>query len=900
MRNPSGWRRLFRLAESPAHNESSDSEEIRFHFEELVARYRREGLGEAEAEDRARARLGAPEDLQAGLRAGVPARYRRRRWHEFLSTLRFDLRLGQRSLRRAPLFSLLAVLTLALGIGSATVIFSVVNAVLIRPLPYPDAGELVQVMQRAEDGSGSIPVSQGLFLALREQATTLTGLAAADFVTFEVSGGEVPVQEPGIMTTGDLFTLLGARPALGRFFTREEERAGSNGVAVLSYATWQSLLGGDPGVIGRRLRVSPTYQYGPPRNLPAEVTVIGVLPEDFVSPYGNTRIFTPLGIDEDRINMAQSYLWLLGRLRPGDSIESARGELDVILQGTDPELRGTRGNEEENEGVSLTPLWEIQRGYLQNTLRLFFAAVGLLLLVGCANIANLLLARGAGRDREMAVRLALGASRLRLVRILLGESLLLAGAGIAAGLGLAWGGIRLLVSVYPSTILQRTGVGLDPTVLLFAAGAGALSVLLFGLVPALQTSRVNLAPVLHRSGRALSAGRSQRRLRSVLLVVEVALAVVLTTGTALLLRSLHNMMNVPFGFEPRELVLMQLPLDPAVYPEREQRLELGRRLAERIAALPEVAYAGSFDYLPFEGAAPGIYFRVPDHPDPERQQPSLALLRTAGPGALEALGATLLAGRWFEEGDWALQPQVAIIDRVMAEQYWPDGDAVGRQLEPITQTPWPPVTVVGVVENMRLIQFVPDGHPGIILPTCLSRSAGMVVRTRLEPENISALLRGAVAEIDPAIFTGDIRFMESVLQGASSTERFRAILLSLFGGLTLLLALVGVYGVHNYTVAQRTHELGLRMTLGARRAGLLRLVLLEAAGLSGLGILIGTGTALALNRLIRGFLFDMSPTDTVTYAGVALAILVVTGLAGLIPAWRAASRVDPMMAMRVE
>ncbi len=899
MRNPSGWRRLFRLAESPAHQECADSEEIRFHYEELVAKYRREGLSETEAEHRARARLGSVEDLQAGLRNGVPARRRRRRWREFLSNLHFDLRIGLRSLRRTPAFTLLASLTLALGIGAVTIIFSVVNAVLIRPLPWDDPDTLVQVMERVEHVSPTVPISQGLFLALRERSTTLAGLAAADFINFSVIGGEEPVQESGIMTTAEFFTLLGARPHLGRLFTREEEAAGTNGVAVLSYAAWQSLFGGDPGIVGRRIRITPTYEYGPPRHLPPEVTVIGVLEEDFASPYGDTRIFVPLGTDTDRLNLAQAYLWMMGRLRPGVSIESARSELDVIVQGTDLEFRGTRGNQEWDDGVTLTPMWEIQRGYLQDTLRLFFAAVGLLLLVGCANVANLLLARGAGRGREMAVRLALGASRRRLVRNLLIESGLLAGAGIAAGLGLAWGGIRLLVPLYPGTVLQRTGFGLDPTALLFAAGAGALSVFLFGLVPALLVSRVHLAPTLHQSGRALSAGRSQRRLRGVLLVAEVALAVVLTTGTALLLRSLHNMMNVPFGFKPDHLVLMQLPLDPAVYPEREQRFELGRQLQERLSALPEVEYAGVFEYLPFEGTAPGVYFQIPDHPDPERQQPSLALLRTAGPGALEALGATLLAGRFFEAGDWALQPQVVIIDHVMAEKYWPDGDAIGRQIHLITRSQWPPVTVVGVVETMRLFQFGLDGNPGLFLPTSISRSAGMVVRTRLEPEDLTAHLRAAVAEIDPDLPSGDLRFMESVLRGASSSERFRAILLSIFGGLTLLLALVGVYGVHNYTVAQRTHELGLRMTLGARRAGLLRLVLFEAGLLSGLGIVIGSGTALALNRLIRGFLFNMSPTDTLTYAGVALAILVVTGLAGLLPAWRA-SRVDPMVTLRTE
>lgn len=774
-----------------------------------------------------------------------------------------------------------------------------VNAVLIRPLPYEDPDGLVQIMERVETVSPTIPVSQGLFLALREQTTTLAGLAASDFVTFSVIGGEEPVQEPGVMTTADFFTLLGARPELGRFFTREEETAGSNGVAVLSFGAWQSLFAGDPEVIGRRIRLITTYQYGPPRSLPEEVTVIGVLGEDFVSPYGNTRIFVPLGIQGERENRMHQYLWLLGRLGPGTTAETARAEMDVIVQGVDPQFRGTRGNEDWDNGVTLTSFWEVQRGYLRSSLQIFFVAVGLLLLVGCANIANLLLARGAGRGREMAVRLAIGASRRRLVRTLLIENALLAAVGIAVGLFLTWVGIRLLVAVYPSAVLQRTGVGLDLPVLLFAAGVGAVSVLLFGLAPALQTSRVSPGTTLQTGGRTLSASRGQRRLRSTLLVIEVSLAVILTVGTGLLLRSLHNMMHVELGFEPGNLIMMQLPLDPSAYPAREHQLEFGRQLHERLTALPEVEQAGSFDFLPFSGAAPGIYFQIPDHPDPERQQQTMGLLRTAGPGALEALGARLLTGRWFEEADLAITPDVVIIDRTLAERYWLDGDAVGRRINLITRTPWPPVTVIGVVETMRLLDFGSDGNPGLFFPTHYSQSAGVVVRTRFEPADFAERLRAVVADLDSDIPRGDIRIMETVLRDSSSTQRFRAILLGFFGGLTLLLALVGVYGVHNYTVTQRTHEIGLRMTLGARRSGLLRLILFEAGRLTGLGIVLGIGASLALNRLIRSFLFNLSPTDLLTYAAVAVAILIVTGIASLLPAWRA-SRVDPVVTLRVD
>ena len=860
--------------------DSELEEELRYHLEREIELNLRGGMTPEEARRAALRAFGGVEQARELCREARGVRMFQDLWQ--------DLRYGARKLRKSPGFTLVAVMTLALGIGANTAVFSVVNAVLLRPLPYKDPERLVRLSEYSEK-IPEISVSYPNFLDWREQQTSFELMAAMQPGSYNLSGEGEPERLAGGHVSPEFFKVLGVEPALGRSFTEEENRPGVGRVAVISHSLWQRRFGSDPGILGRALTLN-----GEP------YTVVGVTRRGFV--YGApTDVYVPLGSLVDRQMLMRdnhSGIYVLARMKPGVTAEGALREMQTIAA----RLAGN--------GVALRPLSEFFVGDVRPALLVLLGAVGLVLLIACANVANLLLARAATRGREIALRTALGASRLRVMRQLLVESVLLSLAGGAAGLLLAVWGVGFLRTAAEENLPPTAEVGLDSNVLLFTFLVSILTGIVFGFAPALQASRADLNSALKEGARSQTGGRSRQRVRSALIVAEVALSLLLLIGAGLLLKSFAHLREAPLGFEPAGLLTMQVsrsvgkgqpPAGAAAYFDQ---------MRERVGALPGVKAVAYGEGLPQLGASVTIA-GVDGRHRLEQYEGSLAVRYITSPGYLEAMGIRLVRGRFFDERDTLKSQRVAVVDEELARALFPGEDPIGQRLAGFASEGIPPAEIVGLVEHVNnygvseteavkpQVYFAFKQIPERVVGDVIGRGVFVTARTEGDPAALAPAVRRESSAIDPAQPVYRVRTMEEVMAGSIATQRLSATLLAFFAAVALLLAAVGIYGVMSYMVTQRRHEIGVRLALGAQGRDVLRMVVGQGMLLTLVGLGLGLAGALALTRLMASLLYGVSATDPYIFAAVPLVLAAVALLSNLVPA-RRAMRVDPLVALRHE
>jgi putative ABC transport system permease protein len=799
-----------------------------------------------------------------------------------------DLRYALRTLLRSPGFTVVAVLTLALGIGANTAIFSVVNAVLLHPLPFRDADRVAMVwLDNPPLGIRQDITSYPAFSDWREQNRVFSDMAAFRPHEANLTGEFEPERIARTAVTASFFSVLGVAPVQGRGFTTEEEQQGNDGVAVLGHGLWQRRFGGDPGMVGRTVQMNEQ-----------EFTVVGIAPPGFDFPV-ESDVWIPLAPGEE-IREARGAFWLytIGRLQPGVTIDAAQREMSGIA--------ARLGEEYEvlsPYGVYVQPVRDYLVGDVRSALLVLLGAVAFLLLIASANVANLLLARASAREREIAVRTALGAGRRRIAAQLLTESGVLALAGGALGLLFAFGGVRLLKVLSPTDLPRIELIQVDATVLGFTFLLALLTGIAFGLVPSLQLSGTDLAGSLREGGRGMAGSRRSRKTRKALVVGEVALALVLLIGAGLLIQSFSRLRSVDPGFQPENVLTVRLALGGSQYNEPARVIGFYDQLLGRVEEMPGVSSAAAASDILLPELATSATVTIEGRATSAAEEAMEVPIDAVTPGFFRTFGTPLLRGRDFEPMDAEDSPRVAIINETMARRYWPDTDPIGKRFRygsgEDNQSPWR--TVVGVVADARRSGLEQEARPSTFLPHRQRPSSSMtlLLRTTADPLSLVSALRREVREIDPNLPVAEIATLESLLSERLAQRRFNTVLLGVFSVLALLLASVGIYGVIAYTVSQSTREIGIRMALGARSGNVLRLVLGQVVVLLMLGIAVGVAGALALSRTLSGMLYGMSATDPGTYLGIAAFLAAVALLASYLPA-RRASRVDPIIAMRAE
>ena len=851
------------------------AEELASHLALHLEDNLRAGMSPEEARRQALIKLGGVTQTQE--------LHREQRGIPMLETLLQDLKFGLRVLRRNPGFSLIAILTLALGIGANTTMFSVVNAVLLRPLPFPEPERLMLMQGK---GSGSFEGrGPGYFAApdfrdLATQNRSFAQLGAYSTNTFNLSGGSEPERVNGVSISASLLPTLGVQPLLGRNLTAEEDREGGEKVVLLSHGLWQRQFGADASVIGRAVRLDEQ-----------RYTVIGVLPPGLNFP-SDTELFVPLALRASDLSNYDLYiLKLIARLRPGVTRQQADAELATIIK---PGERGPRFS-----SVRVISLQGALVGDVRMMMLVLMGAVGFVVLIACANLANLLLTAATRRQKEIAVRLSLGASRSRVVRQFLTESLLLAALGGLAGLALAWWGMAFVNALLPDTIPRNGEISVDWRVLAFNFTLSVAAGLLFGTLPALRASQMALTEALKAGSQTLGGGFGASRLRASLVVSQVALTVVLLTGAGLMIRSFVRLQQTPLGFRPERLLTARIELPRSAYTTPQQRLNFADRLLEEVRRQPEMREAALTSFLPF--AEGNHYFGVLMNGQEERR-PGMpgANFRAVSPDYFRVMGIPLLKGREFSGADHEQAPMVAVINETMAKRYWPNASPIGQRIkETFRGGAWR--EIVGIVGSVRHEARGEEPRPEMFVP--LSQvppaSLNVAVRTQVEPASFAATLRRAVMVIDANMPVFEVRTMEERLFDSVAQPRFRTSLLGVFAALALVMAVVGLYAVMAVAVAQRTHELGIRIALGAPRHAVIGLVLRQGAKLVGVGIVIGLAGAWVLTRVLTTLLYEVRPNDPLTFLAVPVLLIVVALLACWLPA-RRASRVDPMVALRHE
>jgi putative ABC transport system permease protein len=804
-----------------------------------------------------------------------------------MNTIWQDLRYGARMLLKSPGFTLVAVITLALGIGANAAIFSVINSVLLRPLAYPQPERLVWIWGTnpsadIKQEGASLPD----FADWKAQGRSFASMGGfTNFSPILTEAGE-PERLPGALVTDGFFTTLGVSPQLGRAFTPDEDRPDNRRVAVLGHGLWQRRFGGDPGIVGRKITLN-----GNP------YLVVGVMPPGFKHPLPGMRapveVWTPLGIDPATMGRRSDFLGVVARLKPDVAIGQARSEMNALMR----RLEGQYPDTNRGWGVVLLPLLERFVGDMRPTLYLLLAAVGFLLLIACANVANLLLARATARQREVAIRSALGAGRGRIVRQLLTESALLSALGGAVGLLMAKWGMDALISMSPTSLPRLGEVAFDWRVLGVAFGVALVTGLLFGLLPALQASSPLLNEALKEGGRGADAARG-KRLRSAIVVAEVALALVLSVGAGLMLRSFARLQNVNPGFNPENVLTASLSLPRAKYEEGPRVAAFYRRLLDEVAALPGVESAGLVDALPLAG---GSYLSFVIEGRPAADRTPDAEHRVVSPGYFKAMGIPLIRGRLLSEQDQAQTPFATVISETMARRYWPNEDPLGKRinLDDSKTAPWR--TIVGIVGDVRNEGLNAEPNPQMYVSFAQTPRHGMslVVRGAGDPTGLIAGVRRKVAALDRDQPLYNVRTLKQALAESLARERFGLMLIVTFAGLALLLAAVGVYGVLAYSVTQRTREIGVRLALGASRRDVLRLIAGQGMKLVLAGVGVGLLAAFALTRLMTRLLYGITATDPLAFIVVSVLLVVVALVACWIPA-RRATKIDPMVALRFE
>jgi predicted permease len=812
-----------------------------------------------------------------------------------LDTVAADVRHALRRLRQSPGFTAVAVLTLALGIGANATIFSALDALLVEPLPYPDPRTLVTVSQ-TDPRTGTSAVAPGNFADWRERSTSFAQLAAWELVARSLVLVDAPRRVGACIASGNLFDLLGVPPALGQTFSRSATEGPRE--AVLGYALWRERFGGDPSVVGRDVRLDDEL-----------VRIRGVMPKEFVFPREAElwlraerdlpEIPLPGIVDLRQLRDAR-YLAVLGRLQPGVTLEAARGEMDVVAA----QLARDFPAENEGKGTRVTPLFEELRGTARPTLRLLVATVGLVLLIACANVANLLLARTVGRRQELAVRAALGASRVRLVRQLLTEAATLVLLGAGLGLLLARAGQALLVAYWPAGLPPLEGLRLTPLVLAAVSAVAALSVVVVGVLPARLAAREDALSTVRTSGRAPSAPPSAHRARGALVVAELALAVVLVAGAGLLAGSLRRLYAAPLGFEPDGVLTARVSLPRGRGSDLAGARVFFAEVERRVAALPGVERMGFGQALPLTGRRVSASLRVEGRPDAPEAIPD-ACWRVVTPSYLPALGVRVVRGRGFDGHDDTSAPAVALVNATLATRAFPGQDPVGKRIATGLdgdEGTW--VTVVGVVADTPQENVTTAVRPEMYRPLAQDQKFGAgalsaAVLTSGPPMALAQSLERTVAEVRGDVTVSEVKPLERLRADAVAGPRAAAQVLGLTSLLALFLAALGLYGVLSCVVGERRHELGVRLSLGARPGALVVLVLKQSAVLAAVGLALGLAGALASSKLVEGWLFGVAPHDPATLAAVAAVLMLTALLAGYGPA-RRASRLDPAAVLRSE
>jgi putative ABC transport system permease protein len=798
-----------------------------------------------------------------------------------------DVRYGIRMLLKKPGFTLIAVITLALGIGANTAIFSVVNGIVLRSLPYAEPERLSFISIDRRDLGPRFTMSRADYLLLKEHMQSFEKLAEFRGERLNMTGGREPERIVGTWATAEFFSTLGVDAALGRTFYPDEGSPGSPPVAVVSHSLWQRHLDSDPDAIGRTINLNDkTY------------TVIGVMPPDFRFLY-STEVWPILQLNPQQ--RRPPFGWrMIGRLKPGVSPEQVRAEFDAMH---DEAVRLYPDQPNSDWAYESEPLKEYIVGDLRPMMLVLLVAVGFVLLIATGNVANLLLSRAATREREIAVRAALGASRLRLVRQLLTESLLLAAAGGVLGLLLALWGVDLLLALEPGTLPRLNEITIDPSVLVFTSLISLLSGVLFGLAPALAISRTSLSESLKEGGRSVTGARGQR-MRAVLVVAQMALALMLLVGAGLMVRSFIRLQKVNPGFEPEGLLTAQLSLPQTRYEDPVKEAAFYRQVVERVRVLPGVQSASYSDSLPPDNLAITEMFEIEGQPTPPGQNYPLADELFIDNDYFRVLGIPVLQGRSLAETDNGNSPPVALINQTMLRRYFHDGEAIGKHIHAGgfgPEDPW--ITVVGVVGDVKYNGLQAEETPTIYVS--YEQQAGargsiyLLLRTSTDPQNLIAALRHEVEQMAPDLPLSNIRTGEQLLAEEFRQPRFQTMLIAIFALVALVLSAIGIYGVIAYSVTQRTHEIGIRMALGARPGDVLRLVIGKGMKLALIGVVVGLIAAFALTRLIENLLFKVSATDLLTYAVITVLLMAVALLACYIPA-RRATKVDPMIALRYE
>jgi len=809
-----------------------------------------------------------------------------------------DLRYGMRMLIKSPGFMSVAVVTLALGIGANTTVFSIVNALLLRPLPYRDPNRIVTVWEEnlslARDTtekvgwfpyrSGRFHVSGPAFLDWKTQIRAFEQVAAWDSLgrRFVLTGSGDPQEIRGVPVSAGLFPLLGVQAAFGRTFTEEEDRPGAGRVVLLGYSLWQQRYGADEGILGKEIALSGK-----------SFTVVGVMPSGFRLPEADLWVPLAVGTNSWDLERSSKNYMVIARLAPGASQESALAELRAYAAGIENE------NPSTNQGWSaaVIPLQEHLVGNVRKPVLILLGAVCFVLLIACANVANLMLVRAAGRRKELAIRAALGAGRLRIIRQLLAESVLVWLLGGVLGLLLALWGMDLMAALIPQSILPPGEISLDARILGFTALASLVTAVLFGLIPALPSSKPNLNVSLKEGSGKGGSSSSTRKLSSILVVTEVALALLLLIGAGLLTNTFLRLWNVALGFSPEKLLTIRISLPGYKYSES-GRAVFFQQLLDGIREMPDVPDAGAAYPLPFSGTQQAVGFKIEGSPADGLS----ANYRAVTPGYFRTMGIPLERGRWFSERDIQGAPDVMVINETMARQFWPHEDPIGKRLTILNAMGRPPREVVGVVGDVRHSGLDREPGPEMYVPYFQSprfSTMFVVLRTRSDPLSVVAAMRGHVQALDKDQPLEDIRTMQQLLSNSVATHRFYMLLVGSFGILSLVMAAVGVYGVISYSASQRVHEIGIRLALGAQRHDILKLVVGQGMILAVTGVAIGLAAALALTRVISSQLFGVSATDPATFALISLMLLGVALGACFIPA-RRATKVDPMVALRCE
>ena len=864
-------------------------EELRLHVEMETEQNLARGMSPAEARRAAHMSFGnfdSIRDTAYTVRGGG-----------LMETFLQDVRYGVRVLARNKGFTAVAVLTLALGIGANTAIFSVVNDLLLRPLPYSDAERVVMLWEVTPSGRHMNTTSRANFRAWREQGASFESMAAFSDQRLNLTGFGEPEEVAVQFATPDLFKVLGVEPLQGRVLVEDDGREGSAGV-VLSYGFWKRRFGGDAGLVGKSIMLN-----GTPFN------VVGIMPPSFhwhiKQRSGTGKAAELWGVlpmpppgEGPGSNERGRFLSVVGRMKHGVTVEQAEAELKTIH---------TRLSEDstfnKNYTAEVIPLREQLVGNVRPALWVLLGAVGLVLLIACANVANLLLSRVAAREKEIALRTALGARRMRVIRQLLTESLLLSLMGTVLGLLVAWWGIGALVAISPRDLVNLQNVGINMTVLAWTLGVTLLTSVLFGIVPAFEATRLNLNDALKEGGKGADAqGSRSRRLRSVLVVGEVALALMLLAGAGLLVKSFAQLRKIDTGFETENMLTMVLRLPASKYKDDPQYVAFFRQALERIRATPGVRSAGIVNYLPlYGGLGSATGFNIEGQPVPPRGTGPSTNVRVADSGYFKTMGIPLKQGRTFTDVEDSEARHVILISESFARKFFPGQDPIGKRLQVFMAEDPAWTEIVGIVGDVRYDNLTAEAEPFVYYPhpELTYEFMTLVIRTAGDPAEIAPVVRREIAAIDPDQPVSDVRTMTQVMADTVARARFNTLLLGIFAGLATLLAAVGIFGVMSYSVQLRTREIGLRMALGAQPSRVLMLVLRQGLLLTVIGIGVGLAGALALSRVMSGLLYGVTASDPATFVAIVIVLAVVSLIACYIPA-RRATRVDPLIALKYE